>query len=367
LWFQRYRWNNVNAQVLKQHSAHLVNRDRVETDLSPALGSVNGRNFSGSKQIVQPLQFHDWTPTVAFAQSPTRTLTKTIPDSGRRGHQPLGSLAILVAGLLFAAMSFAQDVVQTLTVTRPPYVGPPPVYQSFILSIPFNPPTRPAFVVILLAGGDGKIELTPTLTPSLFGLDLNSSNFLVRSRWLFAGQNFYVLTLDSATDFQTIPTGLKGLQGTPDHVADVLQVIMWARAQFGVPVWVVGTSRGTAGAFVAGTNPPPAGPDGLVFTDSLNSALDPDSLLKANLSGILVPVLFLNDAGNTCPGTLASGDAAVVKALTSSPLVAKEAVPASGLAALSDNCNGWSDHGFFGREEEAARRIALWIKAAPYI
>jgi len=201
----------------------------------------------------------------------------------------------------------------------------------------------------------------------MYGLDINSNNFLVRSRWLFGGQNFYVLTPDSATDFQLLPGGLKGQQGSAAHVTDVLQVIAWARAQFGLPVWVVGTSRGTAGAFVAGLNAPPAGPDGLVFTDSINSTTDPDSLLMANLPGIVVPVLLLEDAGNTCTGTLAPGNAAVVKALTGSPLVKRDSVAAGGLVPLTDNCNALSDHGFFGKEKAAVEKIAAWIVAAPLI
>jgi hypothetical protein len=205
-------------------------------------------------------------------------------------------------------------------------------------------------------------------TPSFFALDINSSNFLVRSRWLFAGQNFYVISLDSASDFQLLPNGLQGQQGSAAHVSDVLQVINFIRStQPTLPVWVVGTSRGTAGAFVAGTNPPPAGPDGLVFTDSINSTTDPDSLLMANLAGITVPVLFLEDGGNTCTGTLATGNGAVVKLLTSSPLVKRDSVASAGLIPLTDNCKSLSDHGFFGKEDDAVTKIAAWIVAAPYI
>jgi hypothetical protein len=209
---------------------------------------------------------------------------------------------------------------------------------------------------------------TVSTTPSAYALDINSNNFLVRSRWLFAGQSFYVITLDSASDFQLFPDGLKGQQGSAAHVSDVLQAINFVRSTHpNLPVWLVGTSRGTAGAFVAGANPPPAGPDGLIFSDSINSATDPDSLLMANLAGIRVPVLLLEDAGNTCAGTLASGNAAVVKLLTSSPLVNRDSVAAGGLAPLSDDCNALSDHGFFGKDQEAVTKIAAWIEAAPYI
>jgi len=74
------------------------------------------------------------------------------------GGKYLFSLAILVVCLLLTTTAFAQvDVVQTLTVTRPPVTGPTPVTQSFIVTAP---PGTPTAVVILLPGGDGNIQLT---------------------------------------------------------------------------------------------------------------------------------------------------------------------------------------------------------------
>jgi hypothetical protein len=224
----------------------------------------------------------------------------------------------------------------------------------------------PTFIVILLAGSNGDIQLTPAAPDGT--LDVSSSNFLVRSRWLFAGEGFYTITPDIATDFP-LPQGLTDNQNNMNHIIDVLQLISWARGEMpGLPVWVVGTSRGTAGAFVAGQYSPGAGgPDGLVFTDSINSATDPDSLLMANLSAITVPVLFVNETGNACAGTLAGGNNAVVKKLTSSAKVSREEVGKGNLLPLTDECHALSEHGFFGVEEIAVHKIALWIKSAPVV
>ncbi len=372
------------------------------------------------------------------------TVTKISSGSGHWVYQRLGSLAILAACLLLASTSFAEGFVHTLTVSRPPVTGAPPVTQSFIVSMPYAPAV-PTVVVILLSGGDGNIQLSPTVNPlpitatsiatnvltvtvnnaslavgdqvyiqgtdesflngqtakvasltgsapvytgftanfaasdytntsdtgtvSTYGLDVNSSNFKVRSRWLFGGHGYYVITLDSATDFQLLPNGLIDQEGSAAHVTDVLQVIAWARAQNpGLPVWVIGTSRATTGAFIAGQYSPGAGgPDGLVLTNPVNDSGDPDSVLAANLAGISVPVLILTDKGNTCPVTLASGDAAVVKALKSStsPKVSNEVVAAGGLIALTSDCNALSDEGFFGVEDTTINKIALWIASAP--
>jgi hypothetical protein len=290
----------------------------------------------------------------------------------RNGSVWLCCLVILPLLLLLVPSALAQDVVDTLTLTRPPIVGPSPVTENFILTVPpvIPPPAAPnppVAVVILLTGGTGRIGLTPPVPPAVNGtLSVNSSNFLTRSRWLFGGYNFVVITLDAASDYLLMPPNyLMFHQGDPQHISDVEQVIQFARATFaGLPVWLVGTSRGTAGAFVAAMAGPPTGPDGLVFSSSINGntpPLDPDSLFSATLSSITVPVLIVNDAGNTCPGTLPTGDPAVKKALTGSPVVEIKNVAASTLLPLTDNCDPLSSHGYFGKEPHAVEVIAEWI------
>lgn len=271
---------------------------------------------------------------------------------------PLRSLAFLVTCLLFAGALFAQtDVVYTLTESRTAVAGSPPETESFIATVT----PSPVAVVILLAGATGEIQLAAAPPDGTLGV--TEANTLVRSRWLFAGHGLYTITLDAASDFYLLANGLQGYEGSSEHVADLLAVISWARTNVpGVPVWVVGVSRGTAGAFVAGLYSPGAGgPDGLVLASSINDTTDADSVLMANLAGITVPVLLINDAGNTCTGTLASGETAVKTSLTKSPKVGMELLPSAGLTALTNNCKTLSDHAFFGDEDLLAKDIALWI------
>ena len=297
-----------------------------------------------------------------------------ITKEKRNGSIWLCCLVILPLVSLLVPSAFAQDTVLTLNLTRAPIVGPAPVTENLIVTIPPiaippappNPP--PVAIVILLSGGTGNLELLPPVPPATDGtLGVNSNNFLTRSRWLFGGYNFIVITLDAASDYLLMPPDyLQFHQGDPQHVSDVEQAILFARAAYaGLPVWVVGTSRGTAGAFEAATfGGPPNGPDGLVFTSALNEntlPLDPDSLFSANLAAITVPVLLVNDAGNTCPKTLPTGDPAVKKALTSSPAVEIKSVAASPLLPLTDNCKPLSSHGYFGKEPHAVELIAEWI------
>jgi hypothetical protein len=307
----------------------------------------------------------------------------------RLGPISIRSLFLLAAVWLMATVSFAQiteDSVITLTANRPPSSGT--VTQSFILSPPPGGAGAATAVLIMLPGSDGNIHLTPNpLIPGDGTLDVNSGNFLVRTRWDFASQGFVVLTLDSATDFQNpelYPNGLEGQQSNPNHIADVLQVISYARSIPGLPanmpVWVVGTSRGTAGAWVAGgnpcsspaipPNPSPVGPDGLVFTSPVNDAAtvvgcvvsgDADSLLVAPLANITVPTLLFNNKMSMCQAAQYTGDPALLKALTGTTVKANQNVNDATFPALSSNCESLSPHGYFGDEPDVVTKVSNWI------
>jgi hypothetical protein len=277
------------------------------------------------------------------------------------------TVVLLATALLFGETAFAQvpltesvDVVETLLLSRAPVSNPPPpvLSESFIVT----PTPNPTAIAILLPGGSGLIGLAPNGTGG-GTLDVNSHSFLVRSRYLFAGHNLDVITLDGATDFYLLPDGLADQQGSAAHVSDILTVISWARSMKpGLPVWIVGTSRGTGGAFVAGSySPAQGGPDGLVQAASVNDTNDPDSLLMVNLAGITVPVLLINDAGSTCSIATSAGEKPVLKALKNSPRKSIESVPSGKLTALTDNCSALSDHGFFGIEDTAVTDIAVWM------
>lgn len=374
-----YSGDPDNAASTSSTLSQLVTQANTTTTVTSSLNPA---------QVGQSVTFTA-TTIPQYTGTPTGTVTFTSNENGTQaalgtatlsGGQASVSYTYLVAASRSVAItavysgdtnfttstgSTAQNVpvdsVQTLTVTRTPVAGSPPVSQSFI----FTPVPAPSFVVILLPGGNGDLELTPNGTDGT--LDVNSNSFVARARWLFASYGFDIITLDAATDFQQLSGELMDNQSNPAHITDILQVIAWARSKVpaGTPVWIVGASRGTAGAFVAAQYGPGTGPDGLVFTNPVNDAGDPDSPLAATLSNITVPVLILTDNGDTCPVSPASGDVAVLAGLTSSPLVGSKTVPSGGLEALTSNCNALSDDGFFGKEGAAVKQVAPWIVAAP--
>ena len=274
----------------------------------------------------------------------------------------IGFVLLATLVLMFAAPGKAQvDAVVTLDVSRAPisgYTGPLPVQQSFIVS---TPTSSNGNLVILLPGKNGNIHLEPKGKDD-GTLAINSSNFLVRSRWFFAAYGFVVLTLDSATDFQASANGLTDQQGSSAHIADVLQAIAVARSTYpGMRVWVVRTSRGTAGAFVAaGYAPKAGGPDGLVFASSINDPSDPDSLLQAKLANIVVPTLIASNPADGCGSTKPANIPTVIAALTAAPITASLSFP-GGDAPLTGPCDALSFHGFFGIESSTVNSISQWI------
>lgn len=66
------------------------------------------------------------------------------------------------------------------------------------------------------------------------------------------------------------PPFLAGFRQAGRHVQVIQAVIAGIRAQAAVPVWLVGTSRGTqSAAFIATELAGPEGPGGLVLTSSI--------------------------------------------------------------------------------------------------
>jgi hypothetical protein len=88
--------------------------------------------------------------------------------------------------------------------------------------------------VVLLPGGGGGIGLRAGVP--------TSQNFLVRSREHFAAKGFNVAVVDRPTDRKELDYEFRI---SPEHVQDLRHVVSYLRKGAGLPVWLVGTSRGT--------------------------------------------------------------------------------------------------------------------------
>jgi len=220
---------------------------------------------------------------------------------------------------------------------------------------------KPAAVVVLLAGGNGVLDLGQG---GSIGTDLRL-NFLIRSRELFARQGFYVAALDAPSDRDEGINGAYRLSLL--HARDLGQVIAHLKGRLGLPVWLVGTSSGTLSAVNAAAQlPAPNRPHGIVITSSLTelAAHCVMTVYDAPLSAIRGPVLVVSHRDDECACTPGSADAGnrLVAALTGTSAKAHR-IFTGGSAPLSGPCAARAPHGFFGIEERVVTSIADWIRA----
>ena len=216
-------------------------------------------------------------------------------------------------------------------------------------------PDSPKAAVVLFAGGHGGLQIGPDGR-----LGWGGGNFLVRSRGLFASHGLLVAVIDAPSDKQQ-PPFLAGSRQRPEHVADVRAVIAWLKAQAAVPVWLVGTSRGTQSAAFIGTAlaPSSGGPDGLVLTSTVLSDPRGRPVPAMPLKEVRVPVLLVHHRLDGCEGSRHADVSRVLDGLTAAPR--KELFTFEGGISRGDPCEAWGYHGYHGIEHEVLAAIAAWI------
>lgn len=238
---------------------------------------------------------------------------------------------------------------------QPPQIIDVPSRPGVTQRILIITPEKPKAAVILFAGGDGGLTLEADgRIPKLAG------NFLVRSRQLFADQGFTTVVIDTPSDKQSHPY-LSGSRQTAEHVADVKAVIAWLRQQAKIPVWLIGTSRGTQSAAWVATRLATAdgGPDGIVLTSSMLTDRISRAVPEMELERLRIPVLVVHHREDACRYCLLSDMPRLMDRLTSPPR--KELIVFAGGDNSGDPCGARAYHGYSGIEREVVERIAAWI------
>lgn len=215
-------------------------------------------------------------------------------------------------------------------------------------------PEKPRAAVVLFAGGDGGIQIQPD------GVIKRGGNFLVRTRQLFAEQGLTTVVIDAPSDKQSHPF-LSGHRQTDEHVTDVKAVIAWLRQQSKIPVWLIGTSRGTQSVGYVATQLQPAdgGPDGIVLTSTVLSDLRSRAVPEMALERIRIPVLVTHHREDSCRVCRFSDVPQLMDKLTTPPR--KELLVFEGGISVGDPCEARAYHGYNGIEGEVVQRIAAWI------
>lgn len=253
---------------------------------------------------------------------------------------PLLTALLLAAQTVLAATATVEDVP-----TRPGVT-----IRALVLA-----PENPKGVVLLYPGGHGGLQLTKE-----GAIGWGEGNFLVRTRQLFAEKGFITVVLDAPSDRQKEPF-LSGFRQKPDHAADARALIKWARAKANVPVWLVGTSRGTQSvAYLATELKKEEGPDGIVLTSTiLIEKGKARAVPQMELAKITVPVLVVHHESDGCDHCNPEGLPGLMEKFSGAPR--KELIKVSGGKNVGDPCDALAHHGYNGIETLVVGKIAEWM------
>lgn len=204
--------------------------------------------------------------------------------------------------------------------------------------------------VVLLPGGAGTIGMRG-------GVPVGK-NFLVRSRDLFAGHGFNVAVVGRPSDKEDMDLEFRASR---DGVEDLRIITERLKSQFGKPVWLVGTSRGSVSAAAAGAAIDPATVAGIVLTSSVTYVKSAPAVPTLPLMDVRVPVLVLHHKRDACKSCDPREAHLITERLTGAP-VKKLLLVDGGEGASGDPCEPMHYHGYIGMEKEAVAAIAAFVR-----
>ena len=231
-------------------------------------------------------------------------------------------------------------------------ISRPGVTQRFILK---ESPGPVAFL-ILFAGGHGNLNIN-----NYGELQWGRGNFLVRSSDHFVTNGFSVAIVDAPSDRK--PRGmLHGFRASGTHAIDIAAVIRFLKMKADIPVWMVGTSRGTISAVNCSVRIGRNGVSGLVLTSSLTRPNKSGVyMFKMPLSDISVPTLVTHHRDDGCPLTPYHDAPLIIERLSNAPVTELISFK-GGYQPKSKPCDALSQHGYYGIESNVVDTISAWIR-----
>lgn len=206
-------------------------------------------------------------------------------------------------------------------------------------------------VAVLFSGGGGAVGL-------LQRIPRPGGNFLVRTRRLFVDQGVATAVIDAPTDQNSMSDAYRMSRR---HADDVRTVVAELNKRFaGLPVFLVGTSRGTVSAAYAGAALQEA-VTGVVLTSTVfNATRGGAGVSSVDWDGIRTRLLFVHHVDDTC---VATPYAMAQRVAAGRSLISVH----GGDAPRSDPCEPFSPHGYLGVEAPVVRAIVGWMRgdAAP--
>ena len=248
--------------------------------------------------------------------------------------------------VVLLAFSWAAEAQEIVSVASRPGVT-----QSFFVAGMGG--RKPEAVALLYVGGDGIIRLRTEGGQPKFG----TSNFLPRSRGEFIRNGVQPVVMDSPSDH---PTGLTDhYRSSKQQAEDARAVLAELKKRFAqLPVFLVGTSRGTISAAFLGRD---LGDEiaGVVLTSSLFTSSRGASLSGFDYDSIKAPLLLVHHREDNCQQT-PYNEAQRLSARF--PLISVK----GGKPPESGPCDPYAAHGFWGKEHETVDAIAAWMLKKPY-
>lgn len=203
--------------------------------------------------------------------------------------------------------------------------------------------------VVLLPGGSGSIGMKNGVPAS--------KNFLVRSRDYFAANGVNVALVDKPSDMRDLDYSERV---SPEHIEDLRQITVFLKKDAGLPIWLVGTSRGTISATAAAIAFGNEELAGIVLTSSVTSNKKTGAVPYQKLDTIRIPVLVLHHEYDACKVCVPRDASSIIQGLKNAP-VKKAIFVKGGANPTGDPCQASHWHGFIGMEKEAVEIISGWI------
>jgi predicted alpha/beta-fold hydrolase len=239
-------------------------------------------------------------------------------------------LAIIL--YLLALLAFSASAQERVDLTTRP---------GIIQSVYFTAAPSAVASVILFPGGIGVVARV-------------RNNFLSRVVGRFSAQGINVAVADAPSDQAS---GLSTtFRQSSEHANDIAGIIAMLKSRAPVPVWLIGTSRGSISAANGAARIGPPRIAGAVLTSSVWRG----GMAGAGLDQITVPVLVVHNRDDSCRES-PYGDTAIGMSHIRQARV-KELLTVSGGMLRGDPCEGQSPHGYFSIEDQVVPPIIAWIK-----